>query len=440
MDESHNNQLVLNESAFFENEDLTIKNAVLRVLSHVGDNLIFDGNQFFRWSGYYWEYVEPDLIERIGYKLIKNWTRSKSGDFHRALALNLKRETNLNPLCIPLKNYSFNLENFCLEQSITFKSYHMIGHLPVNYISSAKAPKWTNFLNEVMKGDQQKINVIQEFFGYCFLGDNRYQQALVLLGAGNNGKSVLLEVLSSLFDKISYLNLKQIEDERYVHGLQGAWVNIASELAYKSVETTSNIKAAIAGEVIHAAPKYHKGFDFKPRAKIAFATNGLPRNNDTSEGYFRRLLIIDMNYTIVKPNRNLTSELLKEKAGIFLWSIEGLKRLMNRGSFDFENPYIEKYKEESSSLFAWWIEEGENWLNSKDENIIHNISLEEIEAIQIGEPYFKTFYRVYANYCQDGGMRPAGRNKIRSEIERLQLPLVVFNGTDNKKRIKLQSH
>lgn len=414
---------ILNTSNFLVSDKYNVHDAVLRVAAQVEQDLIFNGNTFYEWTGYHWQPIDEIVLDRLGAHLLKSWTGSRASDFKKLLGVYMQQDINKNPLAVPLSNFVFDLDKFCLKPSIDYKYDYMIGKLPISYVPDARADKWQQFLFEVMRGNQDKIELIQEFFGYCFLGDNRYQQALVLLGSGNNGKSVLLEVLASLFDKVTYLDLKQIEDERYVHHIQGAWLNVASELAYKSIESTATIKACIAGEMIQAAPKYHKGFSFRPRAKIAFATNGLPRNNDTSQGYFRRLLIINMDYNVAKPNRNIVRELQDEISGIFSWAIEGLERLMKRGGFKYDNPYIELYKEESSSLYAWWVDEGLNWM------------FEEADGFM--ETTYKDFYEKYVSYCAQGGMRPAGRNKIRSELERLQIPIEINKSQGNVKVVKL---
>lgn len=409
----------LNTSNFLISDKYSVHDAVLRVVSQVENDLIYNGNTFYEWKDTHWDVVPEIMIDRLGAHLLKAWSGGKANDFRRLLGVYTDQEVNKNPLAVHLENYVYDLGEMVLMPPIEYKHDYMIGKLPISYVPDARCDRWMQFMHEVMRGKQDKINLVQEFFGYCLLGDNRYQQALVLLGSGNNGKSVLLEILAALFDKVTYLDLKQIEDERYVHHIQGAWLNVASELAYKSIESTAYIKACIAGEMIQAAPKYHKGFSFRPRAKIAFATNGLPRNNDTSQGYFRRLLIINMDYTVEKPNRNLVPELKREIPGIFLWAIDGLKRLMKRGKFDYENPYIELYKEESSSLYAFWVDGG-----------FHAMQIER-------EMEFSDFYNRYVAYCSQGGMRPAGRNKIRSELERLQIPVVIFTSNLNIKMVKL---
>jgi P4 family phage/plasmid primase-like protien len=428
---------VLDVSNFLLIETYDPVGAADRVLMQCQNDVIHSGTQFYEWQGNYWQPVPEIAIDTLAVHLLKKPSRSYVADFKYLIAVHLHRPINTNPLAVHLENYALNLETFQVQPSDAYKEACIIGHLPIKYVPGATAPKWLNFLQQVMQNDAQKMRLVQEFFGYCLLGDNRYQKALVLLGAGNNGKSVLLEVLQSLFDRVTFLDLKQIEDERYVHHLQDAWLNVASELAYKSVETTANIKAVIAGETIQAAPKYHKGFSFRPRAKIAFATNGLPRNNDTSQGYFRRLLIVNMDYRIANPNTNIVRELRAEIPGIFNWLLQGLTSLMRRGTFEYENPYLELYKEESSSLYAWFIEEGQQWL--LDPQDFRDARGQHIHTADIvsgeNEVFFSAFFKHYEAYCSRGGMRASGRNKLRSECERLQMPVRFKVGNYNQKII-----
>lgn len=393
------------------------------LLDHVEDNLIYDGLSFHAWSGAYWEEVSDHLLDNLGpHFLGSRWGIKEHNNFLKLLKIKCFKQVDTDPYTVHLENYVLDLQDFTFKEPAEYKDRYSLGRLPVGYEPGARCDLWEMFLSTVMRASKEKIQLIKEFFGYCFLGDNRYQQALVLLGAGANGKSVLLEILSSLFNKVSTLDLKQIEDERFIHQLQGSWLNVCSELQYKSMESTAYIKAVIAGEPVYAAPKYHKGFTFRPRAKIAFATNGLPRNNDTSQGYFRRLLIVDMDYQVKNPDTKLISKLKEELPGILIWALDGLRELMRRGRFDYENPYLDLYKEESSSIYSWWADLGQEWMRSR---------------AALGEIQYTELYQNYCEYCNHANMRPSARNKIRSEFERLQLPLEIYSGAKNVKLIKI---
>jgi putative DNA primase/helicase len=388
------------------------------------DLVISCNDKWYVWNENYWQELPERLFDAMSVKVLIPWTKTRHADFKAKLRILMAQEININPMLVALKNCVYDLKSRTIAPGAMYKNQYLVGSLKINYEPNSGCPKWLAFLQEVMQQDKQKIDTLQEFFGYCFIGDCRYQKALVLLGSGKNGKSVVINILASLFDKVTRLDLRHIEDEKYIGHLQGSWLNVATELAYKSLETTANIKSVIAGEPVMAAPKYDKGFVFTPRAKIAFATNGLPRNNDTSEGYFRRFLIIEMDFVPKDVNVSLESEILTEKSGIFEWALQGLARLVKRGTFDYETQVMEGYKEESSALYSYWKEEAKTKL--EEESMFKDLT-------------FTDFYNDFRRYCAEAGMRPAGRNKLRSEIERMRLPVNIYVGSGNIKYIKVSN-
>ena len=73
-------------------------------------------------------------------------------------------------------------------------------------------------------------------------------------------------------------------------------------------------------------------FSFQSSARLLFSCNSIPKNyGDCSEGFYRRLIIIRFSHAV--PQEKKDSELLEkfrmEAGGIFLFALEGLRRLMN---------------------------------------------------------------------------------------------------------------
>ena len=186
--------------------------------------------------------------------------------------------------------------------------------LPHDYDPLALPVKWLQFIDEVFKGDDdanEKAMLVQEWFGYCLDRSLNLHKALVLYGDGGNGKSVILDVLAAMVPNHTRLEWHELNEQRNLERLAGSWVNIATEISYKDNTGTTGFKKAVAMETLTANPKYKKPFDFKPYAKFAFATNGLPMVDDVSNGVFRRLMVISLNNSFVgRENWNLTKELL----------------------------------------------------------------------------------------------------------------------------------
>ena len=299
--------------------------------------------------------------------------------------------------------------------------------LPHDYDALALPVKWLEFISEVFKGDedaQQKEMLIQEWFGYCLDRSLNLHKALVLYGDGGNGKSVILDVLAAMVPNHTRLEWHELNEQRNLERLAGSWVNIATEISYKDNTGTTGFKKAVAMETLTANPKYKKPFDFKPFAKFAFATNGLPMVDDVSNGVFRRLMVISLNNSFVgRENWNLTNELLKEMPGIIQWAITGLNRLHKNRAFTIVPSNITELQEYRRAV------------NSMQSFYDESVSMYEGQTVSFSE-----FYRSYTAYCLETSNRPFARNKVRSIVNQLGLKLMVYTGADNVRMVKALAH
>lgn len=210
--------------------------------------------------------------------------------------------------------------------------------LSVSYNPQARCPRWEQMMQEVFWGDRGKIQTLQEFFGLCLTRETKYEKALFCLGDGANGKSVILHVLQQLLGTENYsaVMLENLQNLHYLADLFGKLANISLETNAKSSVYDSVFKAIVSGDPISADAKYKKPIKFKPICKLVFALNSMPRVDDKTDAFFRRMLMLrfDRQFAEAEQDKNLKSKLEAELDGIFLWSLEGLKRLRERGHFE----------------------------------------------------------------------------------------------------------
>ncbi|WP_315110212.1 phage/plasmid primase, P4 family [Clostridium intestinale] len=237
---------------------------------------------------------------------------------------------------------------------------------------------FNKFLNDITLGDKELKKRLKEIAGYCLSNVNKLRQFYILLGEGSNGKSVFLNILSSLIgeENISNVQINQLSDQRYVHELFGKIVNIGSELSDLKLKDTSTIKSLVDDtDKIICKPVYKQPFSFTNYCKLIFATNNLPEMN--SKGYkdntafFNRAVIIPFNNTIPKEkqDKDLLKKLKKEKDLILCWALEGLTSIRNNdwnlSPCRISDEYTHKYKN-SQSLIERFIEE--RLIINKDED------------------------------------------------------------------------
>lgn len=124
------------------------------------------------------------------------------------------------------------------------------------------------------------------------------------------------------------------EDRFSTSGLIGKRMNINGDQRSDEIETTSMFKMLTGGDSIKVEPKGKQAFTYKYCGGLLFACNDLPAFSTDKGGYmFDRFCIIPCDHIIPedKRDRELLDKLKRESDGIFLWALEGLKRLIKNG-------------------------------------------------------------------------------------------------------------
>ncbi|MBT4177745.1 MAG: hypothetical protein HOE02_05600 [Candidatus Marinimicrobia bacterium] len=201
-----------------------------------------------------------------------------------------------------------------------------------------KCPQFLNFLKETIQTENE-IAIVQEFFGYCFLTENRFEKFLVLLGPGCDGKSTLMGVLHEMLgrDKCSRLSIRDLDDHFSRAQLQGKYVNLFPEIVDQL--DFGSFKMILHGNGIPAAIKHQKCFVFDSHCKFVFKTNYLPEHWTQYNGINSRALVVTFKQRFLSgsktspPDYFLIDKLLTEMPGIYKWAMDGLTRLLSNAKF-----------------------------------------------------------------------------------------------------------
>lgn len=223
------------------------------------------------------------------------------------------------------------------------------------------APRWLRFVKEITEGDDGKAALLQEMAGYCFTRSVAFQRAFILFGSGANGKSTFVDILAKILGRrnSSSLTLKDLHEQFGPAKLFGKTLNVVEEINNNYVES-DYIKKVITGAEITADRKFIQDpLVFRPYAKFVFAVNSLPKINDTSMGLYRRFTIIEFGARF-SPNSepHLHDKLWAERDGVFLWAMEGWKRLRAQGVFTMTEAVLaasEHFKESNSPLVEFML-------------------------------------------------------------------------------------
>lgn len=269
------------------------------------------------------------------------------------------------------------------KKALPFSANHYVRNPNhYDYDLQAKCPRWLAFLDKTFKDDkdaEQKIQFLQEFIGLSLTNNVKYQQSLMLYGAGSNGKSVILQVLSLLVGEgnVSHLSLRNFSDKFSLVKLDGKLVNIDADIEYDAMKAEGKFKSVVAGDEITVEEKYEASFSFKPVAKLWIAANVLPKVRNNSHGYYRRFIILEFNNIVPKEkqNKNLINELKEELSGILNWALEGLERLIKNDALtipDSSKEAIKNYECENNHTKQFveeYLEITDKYSRTKKEDI-----------------------------------------------------------------------
>src|SRR5262249_34236655 len=209
--------------------------------------------------------------------------------------------------------------------------------LRYSFDPSAKCPQFDGFLQEMFEADEERIRIVQQWFGYCLTSDTSQEKFLMLEGEGANGKSVLLDVLTALLDpsNVSHVPLESFGDKFQLTMTIGKLANIASEVGEINRVAEGVLKSFTSGDRMYFDRKCIPGIEAYPTARLILSTNVRPRFADKSAGIWRRMLLVPCRVTIPpeKQDKDLKSKLCRELPGIFNWAIRGLSSLRKAGRF-----------------------------------------------------------------------------------------------------------
>jgi len=271
---------------------------------------------------------------------------------------------------IPLQNGLFNLKT---KEIFDFSpDYIFTNKLPITYDPKAKSDKIEKFLREVLKNPDSDIKAMQEWFGYCFVKNYKFNYATMFIGTGRNGKGVTLSIIESLLgaENVSSISLQKLENDRFaLSDLYGKYANISGDLSKTALKETGYFKQLTGQDSITVDRKYLSMLTFHNFAKMMFATNDLPYSYDDTDGFYDRWIIFEFPYKFVPVvedhsyqkqrdddlKEKLTTE--KELSAIFNWALEGLDRLLGNKGFSVNVTTDEnrlKWKRRSSSFNAFF--------------------------------------------------------------------------------------
>lgn len=261
------------------------------------------------------------------------------------------------------------------------------------------------FITHCAQNDPQKRQILFEMIGDCFLQKAVFQKMYLIYGEGCTGKSTLLRLISNLVgdSNVTNLALQDLETMFYPWELIGKLVNIGDDIPFKKIADSSILKKLTSGESIMVQRKFGQPSSFHNHATMIFTTNKLPATNDTTSGFMRRLVLIDMNTRVQAPSGFFLESFTEEDYEYLLYTaVSAIRAALARGelsrSFVVDNN-LQSYIRTQNALSEY----------------IDDVELTKDSVL------YKSVLEIYSEYmfvCQQSGVKAMSKHVFCSELSR----------------------
>lgn len=351
--------------------------------------------------------TDEDALRREIYEMLKPHFSTGLGKRVNNLLEALRLEAYTPDL--PIQRDRIHVANGTLLLNGTFSSEREFcrNRLPVAYKPDAPAPEtWLRFLGELLHPED--IPTLQEFMGYCLLPTTKGQKMLMLIGRGGEDKSRIGVVLRSLLgSNMATGSIAKIEASRFARAdLEHELVMLDDDMKLEALPQTNHIKAIVTAELpMDLERKGQQSYQGALYVRfLGFGNGSLKALYDRSEGFFRRQIILT---TKPKEANRLDDPFIAEKMcaeaeGIFLWCLEGLRRLIS-------NDYRFTLSERARENMAEAVSDGNNAVDfMRSEGYIR---------LKAGaEASSRDVYAVYKLWCEDNALNPLSARSLSMHL------------------------
>ena len=373
-------------------------------------NLIAVGDYVYKWNNGIYEKMSPyelhELIHKFG---DVEATRSQRQEVIEFICV----EKQVNPLlldkeyaCIPCKNGYLDLHNLELVKPSTDDYNTVKVDIPFNP-ECQYSERIDEFMKFISNGDINIMNQLYEIAGYCLIRRNNFHKFFVLVGSGGTGKSTYCNLLRRLFKPkyVSKVALSQFDQDYHLSTLMGAMVNIDYDAStVKVLKDSGRFKSAVAGMPILVRPIYSDPLELTCMATIIICANNMPKIDDDSDGLYRRLVIVELNNRILKPDRDFDNKITDLDMEYFFYkACEAIHRVLRTGRFtmeESEESVKQKFKVQQSSINKW-------------------CQLEFITTSRLLGRGFKDIYQDYKAWCVMCGYSPFNYGNFVESLSKL---------------------
>jgi phage/plasmid-associated DNA primase len=327
---------------------------------------------------------------------------------------------------------------FADDGEMTYKDHdprhNLTAQLATEYDVFGECPTFSNALHVVFQEAADPPEVIRHFcevMGYLLQPTRDAAMWMMFKGPGSNGKTFLMDIVSSLMGPKSVIavSLAEIGKNANAHfqdSLVGKLMLYDDDLRTNTLLPDDWLKKLSERKLMTANPKGLKTFEFIGRAIPVILTNTWPSTSDMSEGLQRRIIAFEADHKLLpgekSPLHRITI-LRDELPGVLNLFIAGFQRFLRRGSV-FSVPA------ECLSARERLMSNANALVRFKTQMLIADAD----NDVAVSDVY--SCYMEWMRHWEYAG-QPLGRNKFYNAVESLGVLRVNHSGVSKYKGHRL---
>jgi P4 family phage/plasmid primase-like protien len=306
------------------------------------------------WNGVLW-HIDPDsgmVDTAAGQIAMKLPTSTKAEQSHRRQSLSMRGITSMVRLArsdsaMRCRHDQLDANGWQLNTPtgiVDLRTGEVYDHRPdawhtkitgAGYDPSADCPRWMEFLDTTFEGKQKLITYLQGLCGHAAIGEVLSHILPFLWGAGHNGKTVLLEVLSGVLGDYAipapanFLLAGRDKHETEIARLCGARFVVCSEINQGTRFDEAKVKLLTGGDTLTGRFMHGNFFAFRPSHTLFLVGNHQPTVGAGGHAFWRRLRLVEFSHEVPEEDRieGLADQLVEaEGPAILRWIVDGARR------------------------------------------------------------------------------------------------------------------
>ena len=209
--------------------------------------------------------------------------------------------------------------------------------LDVAYEDTAKCPEYDRAVQGIFASADKPGELVRhwnEFVGYVIQPRRHIPVIMILLGGGDNGKTVLIRTLIRLLGTslVEAQRVDNLEKNRFAMGsLFGKLLYVDDDVRAGARLPDGILKTISEAKEVTGEEKYKPPFNFTVRTVPVLLCNNIPSLADLSHGMLRRLQVIPFDRTFTDDDKDTTlfdRIWTNELPGVLNRALRGYRRLI----------------------------------------------------------------------------------------------------------------